>query len=74
MQQREQALELTKTGEVKQVSREYAGFLTTLTRMYRQEGWQSFFRGCLPNALRVAPGAAVTFVVYEGTMDYLELL
>jgi hypothetical protein len=35
---------------------------------YRSDGAVGFFRGVVPNALKVAPGAAITFVVYEECM------
>jgi hypothetical protein len=31
----------------------------------RNEGVAGFFRGIVPNCLKVAPNAALTFVVYE---------
>eukprot|EP01035_Chromulina_nebulosa_P021238 gene21238-27517_t len=40
--------------------------------MYRKEGLLSFFRGVIPNALKVAPNAAITFLVYEETMKILK--
>jgi hypothetical protein len=36
--------------------------------LLRSEGIRGFFRGVGPNALKVAPSAAITFVVYEETM------
>ncbi|KZV89427.1 mitochondrial carrier [Exidia glandulosa HHB12029] len=33
--------------------------------MWRQEGVKSFYRGITPRVLRVAPGQAVVFAVYE---------
>lgn len=71
MQQRADALELMADGRLQAVRREYTGLTETLRRMWRTEGIAGFFKGCIPNALRVAPGAAITFVVYEGLMDVL---
>lgn len=50
-------------------SREYRGVWDAVKRIWRHEGVHGFFKGCLPNAIRVAPSAAVTFLVYEGVMD-----
>lgn len=36
--------------------------------LYRTEGVVGFFRGVIPNSLKVAPSAAVTFLVYEEIM------
>ena len=65
MQQRSDSVELTDDGEVRRVKREYTGLVGTARRIYSREGLSGFFRGCIPNAVRVAPGAALTFVVYE---------
>ena len=37
--------------------------------MWQREGVSGFFKGCLPNAFRVAPNAAITFVVFEQLME-----
>ena len=71
MQQRADALELMADGRLRAVRREYTGLFGTVQRMWQAEGISGFFKGCIPNALRVAPGAAITFVVYEGLMDFL---
>ena len=71
IQQRAEALEFTGDGHVRVVQRHYAGLFETLQRTVTAEGISGLFKGCIPNALRVAPNAAVTFVVYEITMDML---
>lgn len=40
--------------------------------MWRQEGIRSFYKGITPRVMRVAPGQAVTFTVYEYLKDILE--
>lgn len=71
IQQRSEALELTHEGNVRVVQRNYAGLIDTFRKIARTEGIVGMFKGCIPNALRVAPSAAVTFVTYELTMDFL---
>jgi solute carrier family 25 folate transporter 32 len=71
LQQRSENLEITPEGDVRVVRREYHGFIKSVRRMWKREGIAGFFRGCIPNALRVAPGAAITFVVYETVVDML---
>lgn len=71
MQQRSDSLELTDDGGLRKVRREYTGLIGTAHKIYTKEGLPGFFRGCVPNVLRVAPGAAVTFVVYEEVTDLL---
>lgn len=39
---------------------------------YRQEGFHAFYKGITPRIMRVAPGQAVTFTVYEFLKDKLE--
>ena len=40
--------------------------------MWRQEGVRSFYKGITPRVLRVAPGQAVVFAVYERVRATLE--
>lgn len=40
--------------------------ITTISKdMWKQEGARSFYKGITPRVMRVAPGQAVTFTVYE---------
>lgn len=45
---------------------------TVLYFFHRSEGAVGFFRGVIPNSLKVAPSAAVTFLVYEEIMKLLK--
>lgn len=49
----------------------YRTTMECVEHMWRREGFLSFFRGLVPNALKVAPAAAVTLLVYEESMNYL---
>lgn len=40
--------------------------------MFRQEGFHAFYKGITPRIMRVAPGQAVTFTVYEYLKDKIE--
>ena len=40
--------------------------------MWKQEGSRSFYKGITPRIMRVAPGQAVTFTVYEYLRGLLE--
>lgn len=51
----------------------YNGVIDCIKRVWMNEGTYGFFKGCVPNAVRVAPSAAITFVVYESMMDLLEV-
>lgn len=64
-------LEIGADGKVHRVQRNYSSLTKTMQNIYLREGMRGFFKGCMPNALRVAPGAAVTFVVYETIMDLI---
>jgi len=71
MQQPSSSIELTNDGDVRIVKRDYVGLVRTIQRMWRLEGLTGFFKGAMPNAVRVAPSAAVTFLMYESMMDML---
>lgn len=73
LQQRSENVQIsTTTGEIEVVKRDYKGVVDCIMKILHREGVFGFFKGCLPNALRVAPSAAITFVVYEGIMDILQ--
>ncbi|KAI9835874.1 MAG: Mitochondrial succinate-fumarate transporter [Sarea resinae] len=40
--------------------------------MFKQEGFHAFYKGITPRIMRVAPGQAVTFTVYEYLKDKIE--
>ena len=72
LQQRSQSVEVSEiTGEIIVTKREYSGLIDCTTKIWRNEGMYGFFKGCITNALRVAPSAAVTFVTYEFVLDML---
>jgi hypothetical protein len=73
MQQRSQSVELTADGEVKAVERRFEGLIGTTRRMWKREGLRGFGRGLIPNTIRVAPSSAITFVVYEAVVDWLQI-
>jgi hypothetical protein len=74
MQQPSTLVELTSSGDVRVVEgRSYVGLISTVRKIWTHEGVSGFFKGAIPNAVRVAPSAAVTFVVYEAVMDMLSV-
>ena len=42
------------------------------SEMFRQEGFRAFYKGITPRVLRVAPGQAVVFPVYEKVRQIIE--
>jgi solute carrier family 25 citrate transporter 1 len=46
--------------------------MTIARDMFRQEGVHAFYKGITPRIMRVAPGQAVTFTVYEFLKEKLE--
>mmetsp|Transcript_17640 Transcript_17640/g.15917 ORF Transcript_17640/g.15917 Transcript_17640/m.15917 type:complete len:190 (+) Transcript_17640:452-1021(+) len=54
------------------ITNKYNNTFDCIVKMYRKEGIFSFFRGVIPNSLKVAPNAAITFLVYEETMKLLK--
>ena len=71
LQQRADAVDIGQDGKIRVKRREYKGVAACCSKIYRNEGVLGFFKGCVPNALRVAPSSAITFVVYEAVMDAL---
>jgi len=71
IQQRAETAEIMASGEVEIVKRDYKGVVDCIMKIWRNEGVLGFFKGSIPNALRVAPSAAITFVVYEAVTDVL---
>lgn len=47
--------------------REYFGLRDSAVTIWRYEGLRGFYKGFLPNVLRVAPQSALTISLYEGT-------
>ncbi|KAK3065874.1 Mitochondrial succinate-fumarate transporter, partial [Coniosporium uncinatum] len=45
---------------------------TIMNEMWKQEGAKAFYKGITPRVMRVAPGQAVTFTVYEYLKSVLE--
>jgi solute carrier family 25 folate transporter 32 len=44
----------------------YAGVAATTRQMVRHEGVTGFYKGLVPNLIRVVPSSAITLTVYEG--------
>jgi solute carrier family 25 phosphate transporter 23/24/25/41 len=43
----------------------YTGMADCFLRTLKREGIKGFYKGLLPNLLKVAPAASITYVVYE---------
>lgn len=52
----------------------YSGLWDVLRKTYTNEGFFAFYKGVIPNTLRVIPTTVVTFLVYENTKIYLPRL
>jgi solute carrier family 25 (mitochondrial folate transporter), member 32 len=72
LQQRQTTVSPILSSEVTITSRGYHSTWDCMLSMYRQDGLRSFYRGIVPNAIKVAPGAAVTFLVYEECLKILK--
>jgi hypothetical protein len=69
LQQRDQLIQ----GESSSIlSPKYSGTWDCIRKVWRSDGIIGFFRGVVPNALKVAPSSALTFLVYEETMHLLK--
>ncbi|ORZ19242.1 mitochondrial carrier domain-containing protein [Lobosporangium transversale] len=50
----------------------WARFTDVNSQILKNEGWRAFYKGVTPRVLRVAPGQAVTFAVYERVSSWLD--
>ncbi|XP_007901405.1 mitochondrial folate transporter/carrier [Callorhinchus milii] len=50
---------------------QYSGVMDVLRRTWRNEGAHGFYKGIIPNVLRVTPACCITFVVYENISRFL---
>jgi solute carrier family 25 folate transporter 32 len=72
LQQRDSIVQDPQMGNTKNVAPKYNGMIDCIVKMWRNEGIFGFFRGVIPNALKVAPAAALTFLIYEESMHLLK--
>ncbi|XP_018414946.1 PREDICTED: mitochondrial folate transporter/carrier [Nanorana parkeri] len=49
----------------------YSGVMDVITRTWRKEGVHGFYKGIIPNVIRVTPACCITFVVYENVSHSL---
>ncbi|XP_035231559.1 LOW QUALITY PROTEIN: mitochondrial folate transporter/carrier-like [Stegodyphus dumicola] len=51
--------------------KEYSGVLEVIKKTWRYESLKGYYKGLVPNLLKVTPATAVTFVVYENVAKVL---
>nr|XP_057909517.1 mitochondrial folate transporter/carrier-like [Doryrhamphus excisus]XP_057909518.1 mitochondrial folate transporter/carrier-like [Doryrhamphus excisus] len=49
----------------------YNGVVDVITRTWRNEGATGFYKGIIPNVIRVTPACCITFLVYENVSRLL---
>uniref|UniRef100_A0AAR2M4Q7 Solute carrier family 25 member 32 n=2 Tax=Pygocentrus nattereri TaxID=42514 RepID=A0AAR2M4Q7_PYGNA len=49
----------------------YGGVVDVIRRTWRNEGPLGFYKGMVPNLIRVTPACCITFVVYENVSSFL---
>ncbi|XP_051577083.1 solute carrier family 25 member 32b [Myxocyprinus asiaticus] len=49
----------------------YDGVVDVIRRTWRNEGLSGFYKGMVPNLIRVTPACCITFVVYENVSRFL---
>ncbi|KAJ3281920.1 hypothetical protein HK104_011208 [Borealophlyctis nickersoniae] len=52
----------------------YVRFMKITKGIITNEGWAAFYKGLTPRVLRVAPGQAITFMVYERVYKWMVAL
>ncbi|KAF7840212.1 calcium-binding mitochondrial carrier protein SCaMC-2-B-like [Senna tora] len=51
----------------------YKGMSDAFRKILRNEGFRGFYKGLLPNLLKVVPAASITYLVYENMKKRLDL-
>ncbi|XP_019383594.1 PREDICTED: mitochondrial folate transporter/carrier isoform X1 [Gavialis gangeticus] len=49
----------------------YSGVVDVIRRTWRKEGVQGFYKGIVPNVIRVTPACCITFAMYENVSSFL---
>jgi len=49
----------------------YGNTFIAVKSMWRQEGWRGFYKGLIPNYLKVVPAISISFVTYEYCKKFL---
>ncbi|XP_012728353.2 mitochondrial folate transporter/carrier [Fundulus heteroclitus] len=49
----------------------YSGVIDVIRRTWRNEGFTGFYKGIVPNVIRVTPACCITFVVFENVSRFL---
>ncbi|XP_051879031.1 mitochondrial folate transporter/carrier-like [Pristis pectinata] len=50
---------------------QYSGVTNAIRRTWRNEGIHGFYKGVLPNVVKVTPACCITFLVYENVSQFL---
>ena len=56
---------------VRERDSKYSGMLDAMRMTWRYEGWRGFYRGLTPQLLKTAPSSAITFLIYETVVKFL---
>ena len=49
----------------------YDGMWDVMRSTWRKEGWRGFYRGLTPQLLKTAPSSAITFLIYETVVKFI---
>ena len=49
----------------------YDGMWDAMRSTWRREGWRGFYRGLTPQLLKTAPSSAITFLIYETVVKFI---
>ena len=55
------------------VRRQYDNMLDCAWQILRREGYRGFYKGLLPNFIKLAPAAGLSWLVFEWTKQFLGL-
>ena len=50
------------------------GAIDVIERTWRKESWRGFYRGLVPNLVKVVPAVSLSYITYEQVKKFLGLV
>ena len=67
----EQQTVTAPTKSSKHADAKYSGMIDVFRHTWRYEGLRGFYRGLVPQLMKTAPSSAITFLIYETTIKFI---
>ena len=66
-----QTVAVSSRSSGKHADAKYSGMIDVFRHTWRYEGIRGFYRGLIPQLMKTAPSSAITFLIYETTIKFL---